>query len=48
MGLFGTTKKKRSPMAIQNSLKKRLEKKKKLAQLKASNASLRASLAKLG
>jgi len=47
MGLFGPDKKKRTPMQVQARLKKRLEKKKKLAKAKADNAKLRADLAKL-
>jgi hypothetical protein len=47
MGFFSSEKRKRTPMQVQARLKKRLEKKKKLAKAKADNAKLRADLAKL-
>jgi hypothetical protein len=47
MGFFGTEKKKRTPAQVQARLKKRLEKKMKVATAKAQNAALRVKLSKL-
>jgi len=47
MGLFSPDKKKRTPAQVQARLKKRLEKKMKLAKAKAENKALRDKLAKL-
>lgn len=47
MGLFSSTPKKRTPAQVQVRLKKRLEKKLKLAKAKAENKKLRDQLSKL-
>lgn len=47
MGLFSSERRKRSPLQVQARLKKRLEKKQKLAAAKAANKKLRDQISRL-